>query len=175
MSKYNSILIVDDNRAILTALRYCLENTFEHIITIDNPDNIIMRMSESAFDAVILDMNFSMGVNSGQEGLFWLRAIKKAHPLTPVILLTAYADVNLAVKGLKNGASDFIVKPWDNDELTRKVKDVIEQSTEVETLDAAEASHIRKAVSLCHGNLSKAAEMLGITRQTLYNKMKKMT
>jgi DNA-binding NtrC family response regulator len=89
-------------------------------------------------------------------------------------VLTAYADVSLAVKGLKSGASDFIAKPWDNDELVRKLKDVLDMQSEIVTLDEMEAQHIRRAIDHCHGNLSRAAEMLGITRQTLYNKMKRL-
>jgi DNA-binding NtrC family response regulator len=92
----------------------------------------------------------------------------------PVGLLTAYADVSLAVRGLKSGAADFIVKPWDNDELVRKLKDVLDMQGEIVTLDAVEAEHIRRTIDHCHGNLSKAAELLGITRQTLYNKMKRL-
>ena len=91
-----------------------------------------------------------------------------------MVLVTAYADVDLAVKGLKNGAADFITKPWDNDELVRKLKDVLDSQSEIVTLDEVEADHIRRAIDRCPGNLSKAAELLGITRQTLYNKMKRL-
>ena len=117
MNKYGTILIVDDNTAILTAMRYLLDSTFELILTTTQPDDILKLMAQQPIDLVVLDMNFTLGVNNGNEGLFWLRAIRKQHPETPVVLLTAYADVNLAVKGLKNGASDCITKPWDNDEL----------------------------------------------------------
>ena len=86
----------------------------------------------------MLDMNFTLGVNNGNEGLFWLRTIRKQHPQTPVVLLTAYADVNLAVKGLKNGAADFITKPWDNDELVHKLKDVLDMQNEIVSLDEME-------------------------------------
>lgn len=174
MNKYGTILIVDDNTSILTALRYCLEGTFERIVTLDRPDDILKTMSQEDVNLVLLDMNFSLGVNSGQEGLLWLRTIRKHHPQTPVVLLTAYADVNLAVRGLKSGAADFLVKPWDNEELVRKLKDVLDMQSEIVTLDEMEAEHIRRTLDHCHGNLSKAAELLGITRQTLYNKMKRL-
>ena len=121
----------------------------------------------------MLDMNFTLGVNSGQDGLLWLRMIHRQHPDIPVVLITAYADVKLAVRGLKTGAADFITKPWDNDELIRTLKDVLEQSREVVPLEQVELEHVRKVVDKCHGNISKAAEMLGITRQTLYAKMKR--
>ena len=120
-------------------------------------------------------MNFTLGVNSGQEGLLWLRAIRKQHPQTPVVLLTAYADVALAVRGLKSGAADFITKPWDNDEVVRKLKDVIDMQNEIVSLDEVEKEHIRRTIDHCHGNLTQAAELLGITRQTLYNKIRSLT
>lgn len=174
MKKYGTILIVDDNAAVLTAMRYLLDSTFDQILTTSQPNEILKIMAQQPVDMVLLDMNFTLGVNSGNEGLFWLRTIRKHHPQTPVVLLTAYADVSLAVKGLKNGASDFIAKPWDNDELVRKLKDVLDMQSEIVTLDEMEARHIRRAIDHCHGNLSRAAEMLGITRQTLYNKMKRL-
>ncbi len=174
MKKYGTILVVDDNAAVLTAMRYLLDFAFEQILTTTNPDDMLKLMAQQPIDIVLLDMNFTLGVNSGNEGLFWLRTIRKHHPQTPVVLLTAYADVSLAVKGLKSGASDFITKPWDNDELVRKLKDVLDMQNEIVTLDEMEAQHIRRAIDHCHGNLSRAAEMLGITRQTLYNKMKRL-
>lgn len=174
MNSYGTILIVDDNSAILTALRYCLASIFERVLTLERPDDILKTMAQEQTDIVLLDMNFTLGVNSGQEGLFWLRTIRKQHPQTPVVLLTAYADVSLAVKGLKSGATDFITKPWDNDELIRKLKDVLDMQDEIISLDEMEKDHIRRTIDHCHGNLSQAAELLGITRQTLYNKMKRL-
>ena len=174
MQKYGTLLAVDDNPAILTALRYALDGTFENIITLPHPEGILKTMAQEPVDLVLLDMNFTLGVNSGQDGLLWLRTLKKHHPQVPAVLLTAYADVQLAVKGLKSGASDFIVKPWDNDELAYKLKEVIDKATELVPLEEMEAIHIRRALDQCHGNLSKAAELLGISRQTLYNKMKKL-
>ena len=169
MKQYGTILVVDDNASILTAMRYLLDSVFERILTLSQPNDILKTMAQEEIDIVLLDMNFTLGVNSGQEGLFWLRTIRKQHPQTPVVLLTAYADVSLAVKGLKSGAADFITKPWDNDELVRKLKDVLEMQSEIVTLDEMEKDHIRRTIDRCHGNLSQAAELLGITRQTLYN------
>ena len=172
--KHRTILVVDDNPSILTAMRYLLDNVFERILTLSQPEEILMKMAQEEIDIVLLDMNFTLGVNNGQEGLFWLRTIRKQHPQTPVVLLTAYADVSLAVRGLKSGAADFITKPWDNDELVRKLKDVLDMQNEIVTLDEMEKDHIRRTIDHCHGNLSQAAELLGITRQTLYNKMKRL-
>ena len=174
MNKYGTILIVDDNASILTAMHYLLDDTFERVLTTTQPEEILKLMAQQPVDLVLLDMNFTLGVNNGNEGLFWLRTIRKQHPQTPVVLLTAYADVNLAVKGLKNGAADFITKPWDNDELVRKLKDVLDMQNEIISLDEMEKEHIRRTIDHCHGNLTQAAELLGITRQTLYNKMKRL-
>ena len=174
MKQYGTILVIDDNPSILTAMRYLLDNVFERVLTLSQPDNILKTMAQEDTDIVLLDMNFTLGVNSGQEGLFWLRSIRKQHPQTPVVLLTAYADVSLAVRGLKSGAADFITKPWDNDELVRKLKDVLDMQNEIVSLDEMEKDHIRRTIDRCHGNLTQAAERLGITRQTLYNKMKRL-
>ena len=174
MNRYGTILIVDDNASILTAMRYLLSDTFERVLTLDKPDDILKTMAQEQIDIVLLDMNFTLGVNSGHDGLLWLRTIQKQHPQTPVVLLTAYADVSLAVKGLKNGAADFITKPWDNDELVRKLKDVLDKQQDIVSLDEVEKEHIRRTIDHCHGNLTQAAELLGITRQTLYNKMKRL-
>ena len=171
---YNTIVIVDDNTAILTALKICLATEFARIVTLSSPEKLVATLAkEEAVDAVLLDMNFSLGVNTGQDGLFWLRTLKKLHPNTPVVLITAYADIQLAIRGMKSGAADFVTKPWDNDKLIATLHDVIDRSREVTPLDEVEQQHVRKVVEQCHGNMSRAAEMLGITRQTLYKKIKK--
>lgn len=169
-TNYGTILVVDDNPAILTAVKICLDDVFERIITLSKPDAILPTIQQEHIDVILLDMNFTLGVNSGQEGMIWLTTIHRKHPDIPVILVTAYADVQLAVRGLKNGAVDFVTKPWDNDDLIRKLKDAIDKTKEVVPLDELEKEHIKKVVDKCHGNMSKAAELLGITRQTLYKK-----
>lgn len=167
---YGTILVVDDNPAILTAVKICLDKVFERILTLKSPDNILLTLGQEEVDVILLDMNFSLGVNSGQDGLIWLSAIRKKHPDIPIVLVTAYADVKLAVRGLKNGAVDFVTKPWDNDELIRVLKDAVDKTKEVAPLYEIEKEHIKKVVDKCNGNMSKAAELLGITRQTLYRK-----
>jgi DNA-binding NtrC family response regulator len=115
--KKGSILIVDDNKNVLTALRILLENYFETVTLLSSPKQIYTLLREATPDIVLLDMNFSAGINSGNEGLFWLSEIKKQDADMPVVLFTAYADIDLAVKALKQGATDFVVKPWDNAKL----------------------------------------------------------
>ena len=169
-SNYGTILVVDDNPAILTATKICLAGTFERILTFSLPAAVLTILQQEHVDVILLDMNFSLGVNSGQEGMIWLSAIHRRHPDIPVVLMTAYADVKLAVRGLKNGAVDFVTKPWDNDELIRVLKDAIDNGREIVPLDRLEKEHVKKVVDKCNGNMSKAAELLGITRQTLYKK-----
>ena len=171
--KYGTILVIDDNPSILTALKICLGGTFEKILTLPCPDTAPALLQQEPVDIILLDMNFSLGVNSGQEGLLWLRTFRRLHANIPVVLITAYADIQLAIKGLKTGTADFVTKPWDNDELIRTLKDAIDRSQEVETLERIETTHIHKVVDQCHGNISRAAELLGITRQTLYAKLKR--
>ncbi|MDR2765679.1 MAG: sigma-54 dependent transcriptional regulator [Tannerella sp.] len=115
--KRGSILIVDDNKNVLTALRILLENYFESITLLSSPEQIRALFRRTTPDIVLLDMNFSAGINSGNEGLYWLSEIKKQDAELPVVLFTAYADIDLAVKALKLGATDFVVKPWDNAKL----------------------------------------------------------
>src|SRR5574344_131819 len=169
-TNYGTILVVDDNPAILTAVKICLIDVFDRIITLSTPESIMTTIQQEHVDVILLDMNFTLGVNSGQEGMLWLMTIHRKHPDIPVVLVTAYADVKLAVKGLKNGAVDFVTKPWDNDELIRVLKDAIDNSKEVVALEDLEKEHVKKVVDKCHGNMPKAAELLGITRQTLYKK-----
>src|ERR1035437_6730229 len=112
--KIGNILVVDDNKNVLSALRILLESYFRQVTLISSPNQISSKLRELTPDIVLLDMNFSAGINTGNEGLFWLSEIKKFDSTLPVVLFTAYADIDLAVKALKEGASDFVVKPWDN-------------------------------------------------------------
>ena len=117
----NTILIVDDNKSVLTSLELLLEREFDKIETVSDPNKIFSILEKHTIDLVILDMNFSVGFNTGNEGLFWLQRIHEIYSELPVIMLTAYGDIDLAVKSLKNGAIDFILKPWNNDDLIKKV------------------------------------------------------
>ncbi|MDX1768790.1 MAG: sigma-54 dependent transcriptional regulator [Arenibacter troitsensis] len=116
------ILVVDDNKSVLSALEILLQFEYSSIATISNPNQISSFPDLSQIDVVLLDMNFSAGVNTGNEGLYWLKEIKKKAPLTAVIMMTAYGAVELAVQALKEGASDFILKPWNNDKFLATVR-----------------------------------------------------
>ncbi len=111
------ILIVDDNKSALSALRLLLQFEFDEVKTLSSPNQINSELQKLDYDLILLDMNFSAGINTGNEGLYWLDEIKKQAPATEVIMITAYGDVELAVKALKRGAADFILKPWENEKL----------------------------------------------------------
>lgn len=121
-----TILIVDDNKGVLASLELLLETEFSEIKTAHHPNQIISILNTSPVDVIILDMNFSAGINNGNEGLYWLKRIREIAPALPVVMLTAYGDVDLAVRALKNDATDFLLKPWDNRTLVRKIKKLSE-------------------------------------------------
>ncbi|HAF29674.1 MAG TPA: sigma-54-dependent Fis family transcriptional regulator [Bacteroidales bacterium] len=115
--KEGSILIVDDNQSVLSSLELFLKYKFKEVITVSNPNKLHQLISSKEIDIVLLDMNFSAGINTGNEGIFWLNEILKINPETVVVLITAYGDSELAVKAIKSGAFDFIEKPWNNQKL----------------------------------------------------------
>ncbi len=131
--KQGTLLVVDDNRNILTTVKMVMEQTFDRIVCMASPSGLMTRLREDEPDVVLLDMNFHSGINNGNEGLYWLREIKKARPQTAVVLFTAYADIELAETGLKDGAADFIVKPFDNAQLIEKLSDAYHKSHKKDT------------------------------------------
>ncbi len=116
------ILIVDDNKKILDALRLLFKYHFDCVMTCSNPEGIPSLLRKEVFDVILLDMNFRAGVNSGNEGLFWLEEISRLQPEASVVMITAYGDINLAIKTVKAGAFDFILKPWENEKLLATVE-----------------------------------------------------
>ena len=117
-----NILIVDDNKSILSTLEILLSPEFQTVTTLSNPNLILTELRKRDYNLVILDMNFSAGVNTGNEGIYWLGRIKETYPEVSVVMITAYGDIDIAVKALKAGASDFILKPWDNEKLLATLK-----------------------------------------------------
>ncbi len=117
MKKSGNILIIDDNRGVLSALQLLLKPYFDRIEVLPSPVSLPSMLNVTPWQVVLLDMNFTAGINNGNEGLYWLHEIKRLRPQLPVVLFTAYADIDLAVKGIKEGAADFVVKPWDNAKL----------------------------------------------------------
>ena len=121
MQKKPSILIIDDNQVILQTLELLLSIHFGAIRTLTHPASVFSELQKTAFDVILLDMNFKSGVNNGNEGLYWLSRIKEVAPQTPVVLFTAYADIDLAVEGMRAGATDFVTKPWNNEKLVESL------------------------------------------------------
>jgi DNA-binding NtrC family response regulator len=121
-SQQGNILIVDDNKSILTSLEILLNQEFSFIRSVANPNLILSELRKTDFNLVVLDMNFSAGVNNGNEGFYWLGRIKEFNPDISVVMITAYGDVETAVRALKEGASDFVLKPWDNEKLLATLK-----------------------------------------------------
>ena len=116
-TKKGRILIVDDNAGIRQALKILLPLHFAEVEAIPSPVTLVSTLERFRPDVVLLDMNFNTSINTGNEGLYWAGEIKKMTPELEVVLFTAYADIALAVEGMKRGAFDFIVKPWDNEKL----------------------------------------------------------
>lgn len=146
MKKEGAVLVVDDNKAILTALKMLLPIYFEKVETLPSPNSLIKSVTTTQFDVVLLDMNFKTGINSGNEGLYWLTEIKKHSPYTEVVLFTAYGEIDVAVEAIKRGGFDFIEKPFENAKLVatlsaacqlsaskREVKELKEIKREIKT------------------------------------------
>ena len=222
-----TLLVVDDNRSVLAAVKLLAEIKFDRVITTTSPSRIPSLLREETPDCVLLDMNFTSPVTNGNEGLYWLSEIRRISPTTPVVLFTAYAEIELAVQGLKEGAVDFISKPWNNARLLQTLLNAVShprhstpntnshphQSTPntisphqsasstlsnipstkaasphstpnpvpspqtphspPTTLEQMERRMIAEALADNGGNLSATATQLGITRQTLYNKLRR--
>jgi DNA-binding NtrC family response regulator len=137
-----SILVVDDNKSILSTLEILLSSEFQTVITLNNPSQIPSELRKRDYNLVILDMNFSAGINTGNEGIYWLGRIKESNPEIPVVMITAYGDIDTAVKALKAGASDFVLKPWDNDKLLATIKLAIQLN-----LSREEVRHLKERES----------------------------
>lgn len=129
MKKYpGHILIVDDDEHVLLTSKMILKNYFENIETLDSPKTLESKLKQQDFDVVLLDMNFQAGVTSGNEGIFWMNRIHQLSPQTHVVMQTAYGDIELAVKSIKEGAVDFLPKPWDKEKLVTTVLNAYQQA-----------------------------------------------
>ncbi len=123
--KNASILIIDDDTDVLTAVRLLLKTETKEVVTEKNPENIRHLLARQSFDAILLDMNFNSTIHTGNEGIYWLKKIKELDQSPAVIMITAYGDIDLAVRSLKEGASDFVIKPWHNEKLITTIKEAI--------------------------------------------------
>lgn len=123
-----NIVVIDDQEDILFAVKMLLKKHFETIHTLNNPKNIVKLLSENTIDVVLLDMNYRIGFEDGREGLYLLKEIKTLSPKTAIILMTAFGKLETAVEGLKMGAFDYVLKPWENDKLVFTIKQAVEES-----------------------------------------------
>jgi len=171
MKKTNAqILVIDDQEDILFASKMVLKKHFETIFTLNDPKKVIHLLSENEIDVVLLDMNYRIGFEEGREGIYLLKEIKTFSPKTIVILMTAFGKVETAVEGLKLGAFDYILKPWDNDKLVSIVKSAVDESRKEKKKAASEAKkstvfignspNIQKAYSLAEKVARTAANVL---------------
>ncbi len=138
MAKKGKILVVDDNQGIREALKILLGGCFERVETLPSPVSLMRTVESLRPDVILLDMNFRTDINTGNEGLFWLSEIKSRRPEQAVVLFTAYADIALAVEGMKRGAEDFVVKPWDNAKLIETLTEIRDRKKSVPKVKAAD-------------------------------------
>ena len=143
------ILIIDDDTDVLTAVRLLLKEEVKEVITEKNPENIRWLLSKQSFDIILLDMNFTSSINTGNEGIFWLNKIKEFGSEASVIMITAYGDIDLAVRSLKEGAADFVIKPWHNEKLINCIKEILKKKGKA------------AAASTAHGDSVIGKELLG--------------
>jgi two-component system response regulator HydG len=121
------ILVIDDDTDVLTAVKMLLKTEAKEVTTEKNPENIRSLLAQKKFDIVLLDMNFNSSINTGNEGIFWLKKIKEIDKNMAVIMITAYGDIDLAVRSLKEGASDFMIKPWHNEKLVTTITEILKK------------------------------------------------
>lgn len=174
------ILIIDDEESIRLSIGLMLKTAGFDSEGVSNETDALQFLRTREPELVILDMNLSMSNSTGVEGIELLQKIKILAPDIPVILITAWGTIALAVDGMHHGAADFVTKPWHNRDFMAKIRKAINDSEkrrndkmEVPTLEDAERSAIIMAVDRCDGNLSKTAELLGISRQALYRRIEK--
>ena len=126
--KNAKILAVDDDQDVLVAVKMLLRPEVKEIITEKNPEKILSLLAQNQFDLILLDMNYKSSLNTGNEGIFWLRKIREINKTVIVIMITAYGDIDLAVRSVKEGANDFVLKPWRNERLLETLESCCQQS-----------------------------------------------
>ena len=165
------VLIVDDNSNVCSALEMLLQEVFEKIDVINSPKNLLYLVQQEQYDAILLDMNFTSGQKNGNEGLYWLSRIMELNPTMSVIMVTAYGDVELAVKALKQGAIDFVLKPWENEKLLATVQSAVKLSKskkEIASLKDTEKilrNELKKAPCLFIGKSPEFMNMMSLVRK----------
>jgi len=165
MNKGN-ILVVDDNRSILSSLEILLAIEFQGLTTLSNPNQLISELRKKDYNVVLLDMNFSAGVSTGNEGLYWLGRIKETHPDISVVMMTAWGDIELAVNSLKRGSTDFVMKPWDNQKLIATLKAALQLN-----LSAREVNRLKEKESVLKKEINREQKYIIGTSPSLMKVM----
>ena len=142
--KNATVLIIDDDTDVLTAVKMLLKTEVKEVVIEKNPENIRHLFSKKSFDLILLDMNFNSSINTGNEGIFWLKKIREFGSNAPVIMITAYGDIDLAVRSLKESASDFMVKPWHNEKLIDCIKKNLKEKSKSDDRLVSDSSVIGK-------------------------------
>ena len=173
------VLIIDDDSAVRLSIGLMIKRCGLEPVEASTERDALDRVRDSRVRLVVLDMNLTL-TSSGEQGIEMLRKIKILRPEIPVILITGWGTIRLAVEGMKYGASDFLTKPWSNEDLRSKIRRLIAEAERTETenqrvdsLESIEREAIIRAIEICDGNLSLAAQKLGITRQALYRRIEK--
>ena len=156
MAKKGTLLIVDDNRNILSAVKLLADGYFAKVVTLSSPTTLLSTIAAEQPDVLLLDMNFNAGINTGHEGIFWLKEAKAKFPQLRVVLFTAYADIDLAVKAMKHGAFDFVVKPWNNEKLIETLTNALNSCKEK---GKKTVKPVRKEVPMFWGTSSEMAHI----------------
>ncbi|HEY4211071.1 MAG TPA: response regulator [Steroidobacteraceae bacterium] len=178
MSTQDCVLVVEDDPDVRRSARVALAYDTARVEMLESLEGLEPALAATAFDVVLLDMNFVIAERSGSAGLNGMARVRAFDPTLTVVLMTAYGGVTLAVEALKQGAVDFILKPWRNEKLVAAVSAAAQitrtrRSAETLQLDAVEKSAIERALTRHHGNISSAAGALGISRAALYRRMSK--
>jgi two-component system, response regulator RegA len=173
-----SVLVVEDDADVRHCAHVALSAHVSFVQTMDSPNGLDAALGSHTFDVVLLDMNFTGGKCDGSDGKDALAYVRSVDPTLSVILMTAYGSVSLAVDALKQGATDFVLKPWRNDKLIGAVISGWEstrsrRAEERLTLDALERNAINRALMRHEGNVSAAAAALGLSRAALYRRISK--
>lgn len=162
MAKRGTLLIVDDNRNILSAVKLLANGYFAKVVTLSSPTTLLSTIAAEQPDVLLLDMNFNAGINTGNEGIFWLKEAKAKFPQLRVVLFTAYADIDLAVKAMKHGAFDFVVKPWNNDKLIETLMNALNSTKEK---GKKTVKPVRKEVPMFWGASAEMAHIRAIVER----------
>lgn len=173
------VLIIDDDNAVRLSIGLALRKAAIESVAVSNEADALERVRDGNISAVVLDMNLSLET-TGRQGLELLQKIRILRPDLPVILITAWGTIPLAVESMNLGATDFMTKPWSNEDLVRKVRKALSvararraEDARHDTLDEMERQAVEDAMRRCDGNMTVAARQLGITRQSLYRRLEK--